>query len=100
VQGLVVEAKTEIQENLSQQWVLTVKLRKTLKGRSKDEVVTVFTDSPVIRFKGSFVNKQFVMFLDLKYRNPVTYELLGAEPVSAATVATIEQRVEVLKKKK
>lgn len=101
VQGTIVSAAPEIQENQEQLWVVKVSPRKTFKGEVKGEGNIVFyTDSPTVRFKGAFVNKQFIIFLDLKYRQPVTYNLLGAEAVSPDLLSMIEQKLGAPKTKR
>jgi hypothetical protein len=97
VQGVVVSANPEILENMQQQWVVNINKRRLFKGALKNDNVTIYTDSPTIRFKGSFVGKQFIMFLDLKFRDPDTYSLMAAEPVTAELASMIEQRLGVNK---
>ena len=98
IQAKVVSAKQE--RGTQNLWLVTVAPRKTLKGAVRGETIYLHTDNPTVRFKGAFINRQFIMFLKLKYQEPETYDLLGADYVSSELVRQIKDSVDNEKKKK
>jgi hypothetical protein len=94
VKAHIKAAEPELQDNMQTLFVLTAKSVRVFKGKPRQEPITIYTDSPNVRFSGPFVNRQFILYLDLKYTDPETYNLLGAEAVSPQTEQLIKQTLE------
>ena len=93
----ITSAKPEMENEVDQIWIVTGAPRKILKGKSKAGSLVIQTDSPTVRFNGQFINKQFIVFLDLKFQSPETYNLLGAAPVSNDLIELINKEVKAKK---
>ena len=76
-------AQPELQDDMQTQFVIEATLVRTLKGTPRSKTLVIYSDSPNVQFKGSFMNKQFIVYLDLKFVDPETFNLLGADTVSA-----------------
>lgn len=93
----ITSAKPEMVNEVDQIWIVTGAPRKILKGKSKAGSLVIYTDSPAVRFNGQFINKQFIVFLDLKFQSPESYNLLGASAVSNDLLELINKELKAKK---
>lgn len=96
-QAQITSAKPEMENEVDQIWIVSAAPRKILKGKSKAGSLVIYTDSPTVRFNGQFINKQFIVFLDLKFQSPESYNLLGAAAVSNELIELINKEVKAKK---
>jgi len=94
VKARIKSAEPELQDNMQTLFVLQASSVRLFKGNPRQDPMIIYTDSPNVRFSGPFVNRQFILYLDLKYTDPETYNLLGADPVSPETENIIRQTLE------
>lgn len=93
VKAQIKTAQPEVQDDMSTLFALEASPVRLFKGTPREKMLLVYTDNPTVRFKGAFVNRQFILYLDLKFADPETYTLLGADAVSAETENLIKETV-------